>query len=154
MPKNQPTPISEALGGPSIMKDDCVRGVVRQDNLQNPDRYFYLLDPLTDAVWEVDGYRQPAADGEKVEWMLLLKCPACHSDLRLSTAKKQVEITARGLETGEPIGCAWFVDTDGYKGLCPWRAELQPPKKAMLVDAVTRAGRCKVRIDAIVRPAK
>jgi len=117
------------------------------------DRWFYFLDPTTDFIWEVDGYRR--LEGEKEYWLLLLVCPKCRNVLRLDSQKKPFAVTERGVETGEPIFCTWPVDEDGYKGCCPWGAELQPPNKPLQVPMRNAADELvEVKIDALLRVAK
>jgi uncharacterized protein YbaR (Trm112 family) len=119
----------------------------------NADRWFYFLDPTTDLIWEVDGYVR--REGEREFWLLLLVCPKCQNVLRLDSQKKQFEVSERGVETGEPIFCTWPVDTDGYKGVCPWGAELQAPNKPTKVPMTDRSGKLvEVKIDALLRVAK
>jgi len=117
------------------------------------DRFFYFLDPTTDLIWEVDGYHR--REGEKDYWLLLLMCPRCQNVLRLDSQKKQFEVSERGVEMGEPIFCSWPVDQDGYKGVCPWGAELQAPNRPVTVPMKNRAGALvEVKIDALLRVAK
>ena len=117
------------------------------------DRFFYFLDPTTDLIWEVDGYVR--REGEKEYWLLLLTCPKCQNVLRLDNQKKPFEVSERGVETGEPIFCTWPVDQDGYKGACPWGAELQPPNRPFKIPMTNLAGELvEVKIDALIRVAK
>ena len=135
-----------------IIRPDMVQGVVC-DSGNNVDRYFYLYDEVSDLVFEADGYLQPNANGEP-SWMILLMCPACHQTLRLESSKKPFEVSERGVETGEPISCSyWLKDVDGYTGDCPFKGELQPPKKPEWGEVRTRAGVVRVKIDAWIRRA-
>jgi len=136
-----------------IMRPDLVHGVVA-DSGNNVDRYFYLYDQMSDLVFEADGYLQPGVDG-KAKWMILMMCPACHQVLKLDSDKKSFEVSERGIETGEPISCSYYLDdVDGYTGECPFKnAELAPPKKVEWGEVRTRAGMVKVKIDAWIRRA-
>jgi len=139
---------------PPIMKQDEVKGIVASTS-PNANRYFYLLDPVSDLVWEVDGYEQPVPDGATPQWMLLIMCPNCRNGLRLESSKKQFDINAEGIETAEPFRCAWPIDKDGYKGNCPWGAELQRPNREIRVPVRTPNGMGReVRIDALIRAVK
>lgn len=140
------------------LRQDHVQGVCYNQTAQ-PDRYFYLYDVQTDLVFEADGYKQPKAPeanpNDPDEWIILLMCPACHQTLRLDSAKKQFQVTKRGIETAEPIGCSyWLQDVEGYSGPCPFRAEFQPPKQVEFGDVRLRSGqRHRVKIDAWIREA-
>jgi hypothetical protein len=135
------------------MRPDRVQGVVA-DSGSNVDRYFYLYDAVSGLVFEADGYLQPSANG-KPNWMLFLMCPVCHQTLTLDSNKKSFEVTERGVETGEPISCSyWLNDVDGYTGNCPFQnAELAPPKKVEWGEVQTAAGNVRVKIDAWIRRA-
>jgi hypothetical protein len=137
-----------------IVRPDRVEGVVGNSG-NNVDRYFYLYDALTDLVFEADGYKLPQPGGGN-EWMILLMCPCCQQTLRLESTKKSFEVTERGIETGEPISCSyWLNDVEGYTGKCPFReAEFEPPKKPEWGEVRTREGVVKVKIDAWIRRAK
>jgi len=138
------------------MRPDLVSGYVGGTQ-RKVDRYFYLFDEVSDLVWEMDGYKKPQApdaNPAEAEWVLLLMCPACHKSLKIDTGKKPILIDERGIETGEPIYCTWDVDIDGYVGMCPFGAELQPPKKPEYGEVRLRDGSVqKVKIDAFVRRA-
>jgi len=123
------------------------------------DRYFYLLDEQSDLVFEMDGFLQAK---EKLDdpdrWMLIMMCPACHQGLRIDTAKKPIEISDFGIETGEPIACTYILsgstEHDGYRGLCPFRGEFQPPKAPEFGPVRVADGSIvRVRIDARIRRA-
>jgi hypothetical protein len=136
------------------MRPDKVEGVVA-DSGNNVDRYFYLFDQASGIVFEADGYKIPTAFSDEPGWMILLMCPVCQQTLRLESSKKPIEVTERGIETGEPISCTyWLDDVDGYTGYCPFRdAEFQPPKKVEYGEVRTDAGVVKVKIDAWIRRA-
>jgi uncharacterized protein YbaR (Trm112 family) len=135
-----------------IMRPDFVKGVVAEAS-SRVDRYFYLFDEESDLVFEADGFREPSDDGRE-QWMIIMMCPACHQHLTLKSSKKQFEVTSRGIETGEPIGCSYYLeDMDGYTGMCPFRAEFQPPKQLQYGEVRTQAGVVQVRIDARIRRA-
>lgn len=140
-----------------IVKPDCVKGYM--GNAQTKvDRYFYVVDEVTGLVYEWDGFLQPKEKpGEPDRWMLITICPACGQGLRIDTNKKPLQVTAHGLETGEPIACGYFLkDHDGYTGMCPFRAELQPfpPDKPEFADVTTEDGqRLRGRLDAKLRRA-
>lgn len=139
-----------------VMRPDEVRGLVGHASVQ-PDRFFYLLD-TDDQIYEVDGYQKTDPETDQPYWELLIMCPRCRNTLRLDSRKKPIEISDRGLETGEPIRCTYPVEADGYKGRCPWGAEFQPPPtKDKLIIPMTDArsgqpGMCK--IDALIRNVK
>lgn len=135
-----------------IMRPDLVQGVVA-DSGDNVDRHFYLYDAVSELVFEADGYQMPSANGEP-SWMVLMLCPACQQNLKLESAKKPFEVSERGIETGEVIKCSyWLQDVDGYTGMCPFRGELEPPKKPEWGEVRTAAGVVKVKIDAWIRRA-
>jgi len=138
------------------MRPDKVQGVVA-DSGNNVDRYFYLHDVVSDLVFEADGYVAPSENGDpsKQHWTILMMCPCCQQTLRIDSAKKPIEVTERGIETGEPISCSyWLDDVDGYTGMCPFRnAEFQPPKNPEYGAVRTDAGVVKVKIDAWIRRA-
>ena len=137
-----------------VMRPDMVKGVVAEAS-STVDRYFYLFDETSDLVFEADGYLQPAPEGAPPHWEIYLLCPSCQQTLTLSSRKKQFQVTERGIETGEPIGCTYFLkDVDGYTGMCPFQhVELHPPAKLEYGEVRTKAGVVKVRIDARIRRA-
>jgi hypothetical protein len=142
------------MGSVASFAQDEVRGIGGAAHV-HVDRYFYWLDPSTDFIWEVDGYSQPVPEGAPPQWMLLVMCPRCQNVLRLESKKKAFEIDARGIETAEPFKCTWPVDQDGYRGVCPWAAELQRPNKIIKMPMTTKSGaRVEVKIDAMIRQAK
>jgi len=149
--------MSRANGTPKpLLRPDKACGFTYNHKAE-ADRHFYLYDDVSDLVFEADGYLQPQAEDEdpsKQRWTIYLMCPACHQTLRLDSEKKPFEVTERGIETGEPIGCSyWLHNVDGYTGMCPFRGELQPPKSPEWGEVRTDVGVVRVKIDAWIRRA-
>ena len=137
-----------------VLKPNEVRGVVGKANT-HVDRHFYLHDRESNIVWEADGYLQPKEKPDAPDhWWILLLCPACHQHLRIDSEKKPIKVDERGIETGEPIACGrWLKDVEGYTGYCPFRGELEPPKKPEYGEVQTDLGIQRVRVDAWIRRA-
>lgn len=131
-----------------IFRHDHVEGIMAESG-PKVERYFYLLwqDGINDTVFEADGYRVGKSD----LWMIIFTCPKCHTPLRLGTDKKPIQITEKGIETGEPLGCP---NEHHEFGPCGWRGEFAPPPQRMDVNFVNTDGkRGRVRIDAVIKKA-
>jgi hypothetical protein len=116
----------------------------------NVDRYLYLLEthPGGDRIWEWDGYRMFDGVENKEYWQIHITCPKCENLLTLDSRKKQIQIGERGIETAEPIRCAW----PGEFGLCTWTIEIQPPVGDRIAHARAFNGRvAPVTVDGIIR---
>ena len=139
-----------------VMKPDEVKGVVAHASV-HPDRFFYLLDEKTDRIYEWDGYQKTDPATNEQYWEILVMCPRCKNVLKLDSRRKSIEISERGIETGEPFRCTWPVDQDGWKGQCQFACELKPPTSKdpfiiPMTDAMNgKPGMCK--IDAFILPA-
>jgi len=124
-----------------VKKGDHVYGALDQRAV--PDRYFYVLNPETNEVWELDGYQCP---GNENAWTIHLYCPKCRQNLKLETSTKQVQVTADGLESGEPIECSWPAE---FGGKCIAVFEFGRTR-----EQVTLKDGRKVTLDAVLRRAR
>lgn len=132
--------------GGMILRPDYVKGYLPTAQ-RAPDRLFYLLDPFRDLVWEVDGYRHPAAEGGTPYWILVLTCPTCRNHLILDTSKKKVEIDKEGIQS-EEFRCSHPAE---FGGVCPFAVALDRPRSQEQREVCVQ-GR-KYRIDAVVKRA-
>lgn len=109
--------------GGMILRPDYVKGFVPTAS-RPPDRLFYLLDKQDDRVWEVDGYKQPTADGMRPAWMLILSCPVCRNNLTLDSTRKHLEITEEGIQS-DVFRCSHGAQ---FGGVCPFSIALDRPR--------------------------
>jgi hypothetical protein len=145
----------DRFGGQTVIaRPDEVRGVMGKADT-HVDRHLYLVDRLTDIVWEADAYIQPKEKPDEPDhWWVLLLCPCCQTNLRIDSAKKPININERGIETGEPIACGNYLnDVEGFTGTCPFRAELEPPPKPEFIEISNDLGIQRVKVDAWIRRA-
>jgi len=93
-----------------------------------PDRRFFILENRSDApdrVWQAEGYCVRDGTNGRENWKIHMICPRCDRGLTLDSMKKEVSITAKGIES-EAFRCAWHGDFGSL--LCTFMVGIRLPK--------------------------